>query len=162
MQSRNTSIASSGSRGFAAIIAAGANGGSKVPARWALATEKRATLVCAVLRLDAVVFQLHAQALEGVADVGRIPRKGREDRGTDQPVDLVQAAPVRVVMEHLEGRDEQGRIDRPLREDHRREAEVHVREGELQRGFLRVPRLLVPEEPALDRDRKSTRLNSSH
>src|SRR5207247_2375707 len=145
MQSRNTSIASSGSRGFAAIIAAGANGGSKVPARREVRQGGRGE--DAVLRLDAVVFQLHAQALEGVANVGRIPRKGREDRGTDQPVDLVQAAPVRVVMEHLEGRDEQGRIDRPLREDHRREAEVHVREGELQRGFLRVPRLLVPESP---------------
>src|SRR5439155_393736 len=44
-QPRNTSIASSGSRGFAAIIAAGANGGSKVPARWDIATEKRSTMV---------------------------------------------------------------------------------------------------------------------
>src|SRR5205823_13534549 len=52
-----------------------------------------------VLRDDAGGRELDPKALEGEANPPRIPGHRGEDRGTDQAVDLVQAPPVRVVME---------------------------------------------------------------
>src|SRR5216110_290887 len=90
MQSRNTSIASSGSRGFAAIIAAGANGGSKVPARWDIATEKRSTMVSRAIgpAVDPILVAAGRHPREGVLESGerldRFVGRPREGRGQEE------------------------------------------------------------------------------